>query len=46
MKANEFYSHVICSGTKIAKGNTIYRIKFYSHVICSGTKMLQRNPTS
>ena len=35
-----FYSHVICSGTKIELGLFQLRLKFYSHVICSGTKMV------
>ena len=36
-----FYSHVICSGTKILP--TVHKtvVAFYSHVICSGTKIKQ-----
>ncbi len=35
----KFYSHVICSGTKIAPQAVYHGCWFYSHVICSGTKM-------
>ena len=34
-----FYSHVICSGTKIDAICELYSNLFYSHVICSGTKI-------
>ena len=37
MKA--FYSHVICSGTKIVNKDEQAMKAFYSHVICSGTKI-------
>ena len=36
----KFYSHVICSGTKIILGTIFHQRVFYSHVICSGTKIL------
>ena len=34
-----FYSHVICSGTKIKTTLKGEKLEFYSHVICSGTKI-------
>ena len=34
-----FYSHVICSGTKIQNYPSRQLDGFYSHVICSGTKI-------
>ena len=36
-----FYSHVICSGTKIDTNTKQIVEMFYSHVICSGTKIKQ-----
>ena len=38
-KTSTFYSHVICSGTKITMVKKGEMLKFYSHVICSGTKI-------
>ena len=35
----EFYSHVICLGTKIYYIKYSNHFLFYSHVICLGTKM-------
>ena len=35
----EFYSHVICLGTKIKSKSKQCDVRFYSHVICLGTKM-------
>ena len=35
----KFYSHVICSGTKILLCPVNHFVKFYSHVICPGTKI-------
>ena len=35
-----FYSHVICSGTKMQTLEVIQGPRFYSHVICSGTKIV------
>ena len=39
MAERKFYSHVICSGTKINFKVLFYLFMFYSHVICSGTKI-------
>ena len=35
----QFYSHVICLGTKIAMNFNDLQNSFYSHVICLGTKI-------
>ena len=39
LSKREFYSHVICLGTKIRIRKDFCAIPFYSHVICLGTKI-------
>ena len=39
VKVTQFYSHVICLGTKICDRIALVDTKFYSHVICLGTKI-------
>ena len=39
VKVTQFYSHVICLGTKIIVDMVEDGIAFYSHVICLGTKI-------
>ena len=43
MNMSGFYSHVICSGTKIVEIKNYCGDVFYSHVICSGTKIATAN---
>ena len=43
---NQFYNHLILSGTKIVPAGPVNRYPFYNHLILSGTKIAFCVPVS